>query len=226
MDQPAALLVARGGSSCFFFCFFSLLDRVEEREEANERGSSRPPRPAPPALTLSPFHARGTCIKMRASRGGYRRRECRCLGAEIGTALIRSDDGASLRWLARSLASLRQPLAFSLSHHPFFSPSRSLVPPKHQQVCASAEQPKAVAPAPAVPKVKQALAAAALAIAVGVTATPAFADVSGLTPCSQSKQYASRQKKEVKALEKRLKQVSEGGDGDGVAEGIARARCE
>ena len=66
-------------------------------------------------------------------------------------------------------------------------------------------QPKAVVAA--VPRVKQALAAAALALAVGVTAMPAFADVSGLTPCSQSKPYAARQKKEVKALQKRLKQV-------------------
>jgi len=88
--------------------------------------------------------------------------------------------------------------------------SLSPSPSSHQtryplQVRASAEQPKAVAAA--VPRVKQALAAAALALAVGVTAMPAFADVSGLTPCSQSKPYAARQKKEVKALQKRLKQV-------------------
>ena len=100
---------------------------------------------------------------------------------------------------------LRQPLG-EISPF-FFRASPSLWPPHRPnplQVRASADKP---APVAAVPKVKQALAAAALAIAVGVTATPAFADVSGLTPCSQSKQYASRQKKEVKALQKRLKQV-------------------
>jgi photosystem I subunit 3 len=52
------------------------------------------------------------------------------------------------------------------------------------------------------------LAAAALAAVVGLSnVQPAAADVAGLTPCSQSKAFAKLEKKEVKALEKRLKKV-------------------
>ena len=36
----------------------------------------------------------------------------------------------------------------------------------------------------------------------------AKADISGLTPCSESKQFAKRQKNEIKALTKRLGKVS------------------
>ena len=36
----------------------------------------------------------------------------------------------------------------------------------------------------------------------------AKADISGLTPCSESKQFAKRQKNEVKALTKRLGKVT------------------
>lgn len=53
-----------------------------------------------------------------------------------------------------------------------------------------------------------AVAAAALAAVVGFgNVQPAAADVAGLTPCSQSKAFAKLEKKEVKALEKRLKKV-------------------
>lgn len=54
----------------------------------------------------------------------------------------------------------------------------------------------------------KALAAAALAVAISFTGVEAAkADVAGLTPCSESKAFAKREKNEVKALAKRLKQV-------------------
>ncbi|GFR51965.1 hypothetical protein Agub_g14488, partial [Astrephomene gubernaculifera] len=52
-----------------------------------------------------------------------------------------------------------------------------------------------------------AMAASALAAAVTLAApSAAFADISGLTPCSESKAYAKLEKKEIKGLERRLKQ--------------------
>lgn len=49
--------------------------------------------------------------------------------------------------------------------------------------------------------------AAALAAVFGfATVDAAYADISGLTPCSESKAFAKRKKNEVKALQKRLKQ--------------------
>ena len=55
----------------------------------------------------------------------------------------------------------------------------------------------------------KAMAAAALAAAMAFgSVDPAKADISGLTPCSESKQFAKRQKNEVKALTKRLGKVS------------------
>lgn len=58
------------------------------------------------------------------------------------------------------------------------------------------------------PALASTLAAAALAAAVSLGAVDAAqADVSGLTPCKDSKQFAKRQKNELKALDKRLKLV-------------------
>ena len=55
----------------------------------------------------------------------------------------------------------------------------------------------------------KAVAAAALAAAMTFGSVDAAkADISGLTPCSESKQFAKRQKNEVKALTKRLGKVS------------------
>ncbi|EFN58854.1 hypothetical protein CHLNCDRAFT_29874 [Chlorella variabilis] len=55
------------------------------------------------------------------------------------------------------------------------------------------------------------VAAAALALTFGFGAVePAFADVAGLTPCSESKAFAKLKKKEVKSLNKRLKNYEEG----------------
>lgn len=52
-------------------------------------------------------------------------------------------------------------------------------------------------------------AATILAAALSFTAVDAAkADIAGLTPCSQSKAYAKRQKNEIKGLNKRLKQVT------------------
>lgn len=55
---------------------------------------------------------------------------------------------------------------------------------------------------------KAALAAAALAAVVSFGAVEdAKADIAGLTPCAESKQYARRQKKEISGLTKRLAKV-------------------
>ncbi len=60
-------------------------------------------------------------------------------------------------------------------------------------------------------KLGTAAAAAALALTFGLTAVDAaYADVAGLTPCSESKAFAKRKKNEVKALNKRLKQYEAG----------------
>lgn len=56
-----------------------------------------------------------------------------------------------------------------------------------------------------------AVAAAALAVAFSFGAVDAAqADISGLTPCSESKAFAKRKKNEVKGLTKRLKQYEAG----------------
>lgn len=56
-----------------------------------------------------------------------------------------------------------------------------------------------------------AVAAAALATVVGFgAADAAYADVAGLTPCTESKAYAKRLKNELKGLNKRLKQYEAG----------------
>lgn len=52
-----------------------------------------------------------------------------------------------------------------------------------------------------------ALAAAALIATVPMAPAPAMADVAGLTPCKDSKAFAKREKGELKALNRRLKQV-------------------
>jgi len=55
-------------------------------------------------------------------------------------------------------------------------------------------------------KAATALAAATLAVLVaGADVQPAQADISGLTPCSESKAFAKRRKQEIKELEKRIK---------------------
>jgi photosystem I subunit 3 len=55
------------------------------------------------------------------------------------------------------------------------------------------------------------VAAAALALTFGFGAVDAaYADVAGLTPCSESKAFAKRKKNEVKALNKRMKKYEEG----------------
>lgn len=58
-------------------------------------------------------------------------------------------------------------------------------------------------------QVGAALSATVLAATLSFTAVDAAkADVAGLTPCSESKAFQKRQKNEVKALNKRLKQVN------------------
>merc|ERR1712139_193688 len=53
--------------------------------------------------------------------------------------------------------------------------------------------------------------AAALAAVLAVAVVePAAADISGLTPCSESKAFAKRKKQELKELEKRIKKYDAG----------------
>ena len=58
-------------------------------------------------------------------------------------------------------------------------------------------------------QVGKVVAAAALAAALAFgSVDAAHADISGLTPCSESKGFAKRQKNEIKALSKRLSKVN------------------
>lgn len=80
-----------------------------------------------------------------------------------------------------------------------FKPSRTMA--SHRVVCQAQKQEPAK-------QIGSVFAATALAAALSVTVVDAAkADVAGLTPCGQSKPYQKRQKNEVKALQKRLKQV-------------------
>lgn len=56
-------------------------------------------------------------------------------------------------------------------------------------------------------KAAASLAAAAVVASVPLAEAPAMADVAGLTPCKDSKAFAKREKAELKALNRRLKQV-------------------
>jgi photosystem I subunit 3 len=72
--------------------------------------------------------------------------------------------------------------------------------PRRAVVCAAARTSQV--------DVSKAVAAAALAAVIGFGQVDAAkADISGLTPCSESKAYQKRLKNELKALNKRLKQV-------------------
>lgn len=80
-------------------------------------------------------------------------------------------------------------------------PSLKAQPVRRAVVCAAQKDESQ--------QVSKAIAAAALAAVVGFGQVDAAkADISGLTPCSESKAYAKRLKNEVKALNKRLKNVS------------------
>lgn len=70
--------------------------------------------------------------------------------------------------------------------------------------------PRTVSCAATRPNVDAGKAAAAVALAAVISmgqADAAKADISGLTPCSESKAYQKRLKNEVKGLNKRLKNV-------------------
>lgn len=57
-------------------------------------------------------------------------------------------------------------------------------------------------------QVGTAAAAAALAAVLSLgSVEPAYADISGLTPCAESKAFAKVKKNEIKGLQKRLKLV-------------------
>lgn len=101
-------------------------------------------------------------------------------------------------------SSFMQAQAKDLSSRSTFSTVKAAAPRRAPQtvrtVTCSAQQSSK--------PVQTALAAAALAAAVSFGAVDAAqADISGLTPCAESKGFAKRQKAEVKTLTKRLKNV-------------------
>jgi len=80
-------------------------------------------------------------------------------------------------------------------------PLKASITPRPAQVAR-----KVVCSAEPAKQAGTALAAAALAAAVSFgQVNAAYADISGLTPCAESKAFAKRQKAEVKNLQKRLK---------------------
>lgn len=85
------------------------------------------------------------------------------------------------------------------------APTQAKRPAVVARVSCSAERQETVN------KLGSAAAAAALAVAFSFgSADAAFADVAGLTPCSESKAFAKRKKNEVKGLNKRLKNYEAG----------------
>lgn len=117
--------------------------------------------------------------------------------------------GAGLRRCTRALPSSARIDTFvlllpqeALRGKPVTAQPARLAPRVARQAVCSAQQER--------PALASTLAAAALAAAVTLGQVDAAqADVSGLTPCSESKQFAKRQKNELKALDKRLKLVSD-----------------
>jgi hypothetical protein len=74
-------------------------------------------------------------------------------------------------------------------------------------LCCTPQAPKAVTTASLNKNAALSLAAAAVIASVPLAEAPAMADVAGLTPCKDSKAFAKREKGELKALNRRLKQV-------------------
>jgi photosystem I subunit 3 len=109
------------------------------------------------------------------------------------------------------------PCAGDLSSRAALSPSRASLFVRRQlaspasamrtAVCCSAETKDKEQTFAA--QAARAAAALALAAVMSTSATPAMADVAGLTPCKESKQFAKREKQEVKKLENRLKNYPE-----------------
>lgn len=101
---------------------------------------------------------------------------------------------------------LLQAQAKDLTSRTTFNPVKAALPRRSAQtlrsVTCSAQTQEASRP------VQTVLAATALAAAIGLGSVDAArADISGLTPCAESKQFAKRQKTEVKTLQRRLKNV-------------------
>ena len=101
---------------------------------------------------------------------------------------------------------LSQAQAKDLTSRTTFNPVKAALPRRNAQtlrsVTCSAQTQEPSRP------VQTVLAATALAAAIGLGSVDAArADISGLTPCAESKQFAKRQKTEVKTLQRRLKNV-------------------
>lgn len=125
----------------------------------------------------------------------------------------RCDAGKLRRSPYRSSVAVRAKLLFlsqaqakDLTSRTTFNPVKAALPRRSAQtlrfVTCSAQTQVASRP------VQTVLAATALAAAIGLGSVDAArADISGLTPCAESKQFAKRQKTEVKTLQRRLKNV-------------------
>lgn len=93
-----------------------------------------------------------------------------------------------------------QDLSFKAGMRPSLRPaSRTKATVRAARVSCSAQKQEA--------PIASTAAALALAAGLALSAAPAHADIAGLTLCSESKEYAKVQKKEIKGLQKRLKLV-------------------
>ncbi|PTB86274.1 hypothetical protein C9925_02220, partial [cyanobacterium G8-9] len=89
---------------------------------------------------------------------------------------------------------------------PLYKPTKLTSPKSRTQIlCSTPNEPSSSAPA----KPLQALSAAlALSSILLSSPLPASADISGLTPCKESKQFAKREKQSLKKLESSLNQYA------------------
>ncbi|KRY97949.1 Photosystem I reaction center subunit III, chloroplastic, partial [Trichinella zimbabwensis] len=86
---------------------------------------------------------------------------------------------------------------------PKLSSPLALKPRTMVTVCSATPNPEKISTASAMQTFSAALALSS--IILGAAPIPAMADISGLTPCKDSKQFAKREKQSIKKLESSLK---------------------
>ncbi|TRO70180.1 hypothetical protein FKB34_17525, partial [Glycocaulis profundi] len=98
-----------------------------------------------------------------------------------------------------------QPLEISKSSQ--FGSSRSKVSSPSSIVCSGSTEDKTKNNngEGSLKALSAALALSSILVSSTVPALPALADISGLTPCKESKQFAKREKQQLKKLESSLK---------------------
>lgn len=102
--------------------------------------------------------------------------------------------------------SLTIPTNLSKSITPRFSSQFSTKPRTSTIVCSSNQTPSSNSTEETSSSLKAFSAALALSsILLSAPVLPASADISGLTPCKESKQFAKREKQQIKKLESSLK---------------------